>query len=259
LNLLAFLGTTFMNDGRVDDRLEQFGLWSFFHKHLIVELFTTLRDQLADAYWVDMESEILLVPQPSGPARPVAPDIDITQLKQSNSDRASSLDVTPALLEADEAIGEFEQNWIEIRRRDWPDPDDKLGSRIVSVIEVVSPTNKGIFGERDLRKFLAQRREYLLSAASYTEIDLLIGGTRDLPPPVERLEEHPLIVWSSQVQDQSRHYWAWGWQQTEPLPSFVLPLDHPNLFPVKLSECYQRAYDSNRWPSRLELMSRESC
>jgi len=239
----------------VDARLEQYGLWSVFHKHLIVELFTRLRDELGDDYWVDMESEILLVPRPAGPARAVAADVDVTQLGvQQDSVAPLSAAVTPALLEADEPIGESEQSWMEIRRRDWPDRDDRLGCRIVGVVEVLSPSNKGLFGERDLRKFLAKRRDYLLSTVSYTEIDLLVAGQRELPSAVEELTEHPLIAWSSQVRERSRHYWAWGWEQNQPLPTIALPLDYPRACSVDLAACYGRAYETNRWPSRLELV-----
>ncbi|NLX96324.1 MAG: hypothetical protein GXY83_09110 [Rhodopirellula sp.] len=52
----------------VDDRIEQFRLWSVFHKHLIVEWFALLRDEFGGDYWVDMESEVLLIPRPPGPA-----------------------------------------------------------------------------------------------------------------------------------------------------------------------------------------------
>ena len=238
----------------LDLRVEQYGLWSVFHKHLIVELFTSLRAELGDAYWVDMETEILLVPRPSGPARPVAPDANVSRIEHGRSSQEASIAATPALLEVDEPIGEFEQSWIEVRRRDWPDLDDRLGSRVVSVIEVLSPSNKGLFGERDLRKFLGKRRDYLLSTVSYLEIDLLVAGTRDLPSPVEKLAEHPSIAWSSQVQERSRHYWAWGWQQNDPLPSVVLPLDYPRVRSVDLRGYYQRAYETNQWTSRLHLV-----
>ena len=242
----------------VDARVERHGLWSVFHKHLIVELFTRLRDELGDDYWVDMESEILLVPRPEGPARPVVPDVDVTKLKdQHDSTVPVSAGVTPALLEVDEPIGEFEQSWIEIRRRDWSDPNDRLRSRVVGVVEVMSPSNKGMFGDRDLRKFLTKRRDYLLSTVSYTEVDLLVTGQRDLPPAVDTVTEHALIAWSSQVRERSRHYWAWGWEQNDPLPTVVLPLDYPQLCSVDLSVCYQRAYESNRWASRLELVEQQ--
>jgi hypothetical protein len=242
----------------VDERLEQYGLWSVFHKHLIVELFTNLRDELGDDYWVDMESEIVLVPRPAGPARPVAADVDVTRLGIHRDAPALALaTITPALLEVDEPIGEFEQTWIEIRRRDWPDRDDRMGSRIVAVVEVVSPSNKGIFGERDLRKFLAKRRDYLLSTVSYTEIDLLVVGQRELPSAVEKLAEHSLIAWSSQVRECSRHYWAWGWEPNHPLPTIALPLDYPHTCSIDLGACYGQAYQTNRWPDRLELAERQ--
>jgi len=241
----------------VDARLERYGLWSVFHKHLIVELFTNLRDELGEDYWVDMESEILLVPRPAGPARPVAADVDVTKLGDQHRSTAPTAPVTPALLEVDEPIGEFEQSWIEIRRRDWPDRDDRIGSRIVGVVELVSPSNKGLFGERDLRKFLSKRRDYLLSTVSYTEIDFLVSGQRELPSPVEKLAEHSLIAWASQARERSRHYWAWGWGQNEPLPTIALPLDHPHTCSVDLAACYGRAYQTNRWPARLELAERE--
>lgn len=238
----------------VDLRVEQYGLWSVFHKHLIVELFTSLRAELGDAYWVDMETEILLVPRPSGPARPVGPNASVSQIDHGRSTQQPSIAATPALLEVDEPIGEFEQSWIEVRRRDWPDSEDRLGSRVVSVIEVLSPSNKGLFGERDLRKFLSKRRDYLLSTVSYLEIDLLLAGTRDLPSPVEKLAEHPLMAWSSQVQERSRHYWAWGWQSNDPLPSVVLPLEYPHVHSVDLEGYYHRAYETNHWTSRLQLV-----
>jgi hypothetical protein len=246
-----------MSTDPVDVRLEQFGLWSVFHKHLIVQLFTSLRDELGEDYWVDMETEILLVPRPSGPARPVAPDVDVSRISDGATAATACTGVTPALLEVDEPIGEVEQNWIEIRRRDWPDPDDPLGSRVVGVVELLSPSNKGLFGQRDLRTFLAKRRDYLLSTVSYTEIDLLLGGTRELPAAVEKVAEHPLIAWSSQMQERSRHYWAWGWQPSDPLPTVVLPLDDPHVRSIDLALHYQRAYEQNRWPSRLELVEQQ--
>jgi len=221
-----------------------------------VELFTRLRDELGDEYWVDIESEILLVPRPAGPVRPVAPDVEVTSTRlgnHENSEPPVSATITPALLEADEAIGEFEQSWIEIRRRDFSDRTDRLGTGVVGVVEVMSPSNKGLFGERDLRKFLAKRRDYLLSTVSYTEIDLLVAGQRELPSAVEKLAGHPLIAWSSQVREQSRHYWAWGWDQNQPLPTIALPLDNPRVCSIDLSACYQRVYETNRWASRLEL------
>jgi hypothetical protein len=201
-----------------------------------------------------METEILLIPRPSGPARPVSPDTSVSRIEQGRSSEQPPVGATPALLEVDEPIGESRQSWIEVRRRDWSDPHDRFGSRIVSVIEVLSPSSKGLYGERHLRKFLGKRGDYLSSTVSYLEIDLLSAGTRELPSPVEKLAEHPFVAWSSQVQQRSRHYWAWGWQQSDPLPSVVLPLDYPHIRSFDLGTHYQRACETNRWTSRLEFV-----
>jgi hypothetical protein len=234
--------------------VERFGLWSVFHKHFVVELFTYLRDELGDEYWIDIESEILLVPQPSGPARPVSPDVTIAQACNSLSSGSSTSGVTPALLEVDEAIGEFEQNWIEIRRRDWPDPGDSRGARVVAVLELLSPSNKGLFGERDFRKFVAKRRDYLLSTVSYTEVDVLMLGTRELPPAVNKVSTYAFFAWSSQVRERTRHHWVWGWNEDQPVPIITLPLDYPRLCPLDLAGCYQLAYETNHWLGRLSAI-----
>lgn len=236
---------------RVDSRIEQRGLWWTFHKHLIVELFQWLRERLGEAYLVDFESQVLLIPRFSGPGRSVSPDVEVSVWVPERAGSAG-LTPTPALLEADEALDEFEQDAIYIRRRDQPDAADPFGSRVVSIIELLSPSNKGLTGSADRRKFLAKRQDYLTSSVSYTEIDLLEGGKRDLPQAVERLEAYPHMVWASQVQVESRHHWGWGWGKDDPVPAITLPLDYPHVHTLDLGQCYEGAYVRNRWSLRLE-------
>jgi hypothetical protein len=156
---------------QIDPRVEQRGLWWSFHRHLIIEIFEQLRDTLGNTYLVDLETQVLLVPRFTGTARSVSPDVEVTVLSPTGEQaRQADLEPTPALLEVDEALDEFEQYTIQIRRRDRPDPADPFGSEVVSVIEVVSPSNKGLTGTADRRKFLAKRRDYLASSVSYEEV-----------------------------------------------------------------------------------------
>ncbi len=238
----------------IDERIEQRGLWWVFHKHLIVEMFEQLRDQLGDAYLVDFESDLLLIPRLDGPSRPVTADVDVTLLAPAVATYTpAALAPTPALLEADEALDEIEQRSIEVRRRDMPDPDDVFGSRVVAVIELLSPSNKGVYGAADRRKFLAKRRGYLSGPVSYIEIDLLREGERDLPRAVERLSQSPYLVWASQAQPRTRHHWGWGWGTADPLPAITLPLEYPHIHVFDLADCYARAHQRNRWPVRLSF------
>jgi len=236
---------------RVDSRIEQRGLWWTFHKHLIIELFQWLRERLGEAYLVDFESQVLLVPRYSGVVRSVSLDVEVSVLAPEDAGWAG-LEPTPALLEVDEALDEFEQDTIYVRRRDQLDAADPFGSRVVSIIELLSPSNKGLMGSADRRKFLAKRQDYLASSVSYTEIDLLEAGERDLPQPVERLESYPYMVWASQVQVESRHHWGWGWRKDDPLPAVTLPLDYPHVHTLDLGHCYNLAFERNRWSLRLQ-------
>lgn len=242
----------------VDERIEQHNLWWAFHKHLMIEIFEVLRDGLGDEYLVDLESEILLVPK-AGPTRSAAPDVTLsaTPSGAAPSDTPKPT-LTPALIEADEEVMEFEQYSVHIRRRDRPHSDDPFGVQVVSVLELLSPSNKGTSGPRDRQKFLAKRQDYLLSPVSYTEIDLLRGGERELPAAVAELADYPYIAWSSQWRPQARHYWGWGWQVEDPLPTIGVPLEHPHVYPLNLALCYQRAYERNRWPERLQLVEGRS-
>jgi hypothetical protein len=236
----------------IDQRIEEQGVWEQFHKHLIVAMFEALRDQLGEEYLVDFETELLFIPRTAGSVRSVSPDVEISRsgpLQREGS--AEALVPTPAVLEVDEALDEFEQYSIAIRHRDQPDSLDLFGMRIVSVIELLSPTNKGVYGPVGRRKFLTKRQGYLASEVSYTEIDLLQGGQRTLPPTVEQLEEYPYIVWASQSQVQARHHWGWGWEAADPIPVITLPLDFPNVHIFDLGACYRQAYEQNRWPIRL--------
>lgn len=241
---------------RVDERIEQHGLWWAFHKHLVIELFESLREGLGDEYLVDLESELLLVPRVSA-ARPAAPDVALSQVAPPTPAPDEPTPVlTPALIEVDEEIMEFEQYSIQIRRRDFPDPADPFRMQVVAVLELLSPSNKGASGPRDRQKFLAKRQDYLSSPVSYTEIDLLRGGERDLPAALAVLADYPFIAWSSQVQQQVRHHWGWGWEADDPLPTIGLPLEYPRIHPLDLAACYRRAYERNHWDERLQLAGR---
>ena len=235
----------------VDSRIEQQNLWWVFHKHFIIEMFEQLRDQLGDAYLVDLESQVLLIPNPPSITRTVSPDVEVSTLYSPGTLATTTIKPTPALLEADETLSEIEQYAIHIRRRDLLNPLDPLGSQVVSVIELVSPSNKGLSGRNDRRKFLTKRQDYLASSVSYTEIDLLLKGDRNLPKVMEPLENYPYLTWASQIQPQTRHHWGWGWDVTDTLPVITLPLDHPYIHLLDLGHCYQQAYQRNRWEVRL--------
>ncbi|MGH2536412.1 MAG: DUF4058 family protein [Candidatus Promineifilaceae bacterium] len=237
----------------IDERIEERALWESLHRHLIVEIFERLRDGLGHAYLVDFETTLYLVPRAGRHMRSVSADVDVTIVRPgSPAGAGAAATPTPALLEVDEAFDEFERFAIQVRRRDMPDPEDALGMQVVSVLELVSPSNKGSYGANDRRKFLTKRADYLASSLSYVEVDLRRSGQRELPQPMAQLETSPYMIWASRAQLAARHHWGWGWHESERIPTITLPLGFPNVFPLGVAACYANAYLDNQWPVRLD-------
>src|SRR5208337_610478 len=63
----------------------------------------------------------------------------------------------------------------------------KSGRRVVTVIEVLSPSNKTVGPGRDL--YVKKQEELRAGGVSLVEIDLLRAGTRVLSDPLDRIPE----------------------------------------------------------------------
>jgi hypothetical protein len=124
----------------------------------------------------------------------------------------------------------FSEPYIEIRDRD--------GEVVITVIELLSPTNKRPGSDRG--HYLAKRKQYLASSAHYVEIDLLRGGERmpadDLPDCdycvlVRRSENRPRAgVWPLRLRDR--------------LPLIPIPLRAPDPDArLDLQELLHQVYD----------------
>ncbi len=89
------------------------------------------------------------------------------------------------------AVDRERLSFLEIRDRD--------GWQLVTVIELLSPTNK--YSGPDREQYLARRRDLLASAVHFVEIDLLRGGPR---MPMEDLPECDYCVLVSRVETRPR-------------------------------------------------------
>jgi hypothetical protein len=116
---------------------------------------------------------------------------------------------------------------------------DRRGRELVTVVELLSPSNKRAGEDRDL--YLARRREVLRGAAHLVEIDLLRGGTR--APVVDR----PACAYSALVSRAERRpragFWAVGLRDR--LPVIPVPLRAGDgVARVDLQEALHAAYDA---------------
>jgi hypothetical protein len=70
------------------------------------------------------------------------------------------------------------ERWLEIRT---------ASGRLISVIVILSPSNKLESAERD--RYLGRRRAFLAAGANFVEIDLVRQGAPLFPPAVRRVVE----------------------------------------------------------------------
>lgn len=118
---------------------------------------------------------------------------------------------------------------------------------LVAALELLSPSNKGLGNRFDRERHLKKRVEYLDCGISLLELDPLLNGVRDLPPPLTRLTEYDRIGWSAYHHEGRRQYRGWGWNQAEPLPQIDWQIDAEQRPVINLSETLRTAADFNDW------------
>ncbi|MFO0968971.1 MAG: DUF4058 family protein [Gemmataceae bacterium] len=119
--------------------------------------------------------------------------------------------------------------WVEVR--------DVEHERLVTAIEILSPTNKGT--GRD--EYLEKRAEYLHGPAHLMEIDLTREGQRI--PVRKPLPTAPYFVFLSRVgRRPMMDVWPIAWDQRLPtVPVPLLPGDAD--VPLDLQDAFDRVYD----------------
>jgi Protein of unknown function (DUF4058) len=115
---------------------------------------------------------------------------------------------------------------------------DRLGHDLVTVIELLSPSNKRPGDDRE--QYLAKRRELLHSPTHLVEIDLLRGWR---PMPQDGRPECDYSVMVSRA-ERRRAAGFWPIRLRDRLPVIPIPLRAPDVAArVDLQEAIHRAYD----------------
>jgi hypothetical protein len=148
--------------------------------------------------------------------------------------------------------GPFKQSFLEIRRRRRGDDDEV---RLVTVIEILSPSNKKV-GHPSRDQYIVKQRDVLASDAHLVEIDLLRGGTHTAAVPRELVEAKagPFdYLISIHRYDQPRDYLVYPISMTQRLPQIGIPLlpDDADV-PLDLQAVFDRAYDDGPYSREIE-------
>lgn len=119
---------------------------------------------------------------------------------------------------------------------------DRDGRQVVTVVELLSPSNKAAGADRE--NFLAKRRELLSGGVNYVEIDLLRGGRRlpltGLPP----CDYYALVSRPAERPEAD----VWPVHLHEPLPTVPIPLRPGDReAPLNLQAVLHRVYDEAKY------------
>ncbi len=181
-------------------------------------LMTYIRDQIQEQLPFDLVARVeesVSVDADGDEGRLVAPDVSIVEDGDVASFGFSSASAV-ALAEPLMVLEEEPQTARHVRILDL-----SSGERVVTVIEVLSPSNKATaLGRRD---YWRKQQDYLNSGVNLVEIDLLRCGQYVLATELERLPEHRRRTYMMSVRTRTRTI-LFGASIREALPTIAIPL-----------------------------------
>jgi len=240
----------------MDPYLEDPYIFPDFHHQLASGLSRALNVRLPEPYYarVEMRPEVGIIDEEDEPTRPIIPDVLVLREPSRAGRGGSALANPPPVagartevspwVELDRLPGEMPRHaFVEIR-------DSKRGHKLITIIEILSPSNKARGPDR--LAYEAKQREVLESDASLIEIDLLRSGRRVLPNA--HLEEGirilrcPYVVLVSRAWDRdnlSLGDFVFRIGQRDPLPCIPVPLKQGEAeLPLDLQFLMNDVYDA---------------
>jgi hypothetical protein len=223
----------------MDPYLEEPGLWPDVHLGLISQIQAQLNQRLRPKYHVRVEERVYVSDENDPGREVIIPDLRVADAGRNARDDWSAAETAGVYAAVAEPVvlttlidDEIHEAFLEVI--------DRADQSVVTVIEILSPTNK-VSGSRGRASYQEKRREIMTSASHLVEIDLLRAGvaihTRELLPPadyyvhVSRKAKRPKAV-------------VWPILLTQRLPVIAIPLRPEDAdAPLDLQEVLTVAYD----------------
>lgn len=219
----------------MDPYLEHPALWPGLHNRLIITIANQLQPHLLPRYVASVEQRVFV----EGPNRENIPDVLVRKLRPSSeATTATKRSVgTPVLLVVDPV--EVHEVYIEIL-------DRYAGMKVVTVIELVSPSNKR--GREGRRHYRTKQRETLAGRQHLVEIDLLRRGRHILSVPrwsAQDLAPYDYFACVSRYPDRHQ-FETYPCRLRQRLPLINVPLEAPDAdvtldLQAALEQAYQEA------------------
>jgi Protein of unknown function (DUF4058) len=220
--------------------------WGDIHHRLITYGSDQLQSVLPFGLVASIEERVVLETA-EGPEGVRVPDVRVIETRRVKPKKTAAANgpavAEPLVLKIGEQVT---QGYIEIR-------DARSGMRVITVIEVLSPSNKLPGDGQD--KYLKKRRELRDGRVSLVEIDLVRTGKRLLPVfPSDLPEDYrtPYLIWARR-----------GWEVeavevyrvplTERLPIIKIPLRQSETDALlDLQPLIEQCYRNGRYEDRID-------
>ena len=222
--------------------LEQPGSWMDFHQAFAIYIRDTLVPLVGTNYYVGVEERLYVSEWNEEDRESFVGRADVSVHEPMNGPRDSS--TLTATLEAPlQVLVEIPEanvglNALSIR--------DRESEAIVTVIEILSPSNK--FAGDDRAAYLEKRAEILSTNTNLVEIDILRGGPKLPARGMTKCDYHILVS----SPKHRPHAGVWPFNLREPIPPFPVPLrdsDSPAI--LNLKPVLDRLYDAANYGRRI--------
>jgi hypothetical protein len=170
----------------MDPYLEDPAHWPGVHNLLVGEIMAALNRQLRPRYYADIEERVYISDENDPGRKTIIPDIRVLPTGSKKKPAGAKPSKAPPALVCEPVVvttifeEEIREPFLKVVERD--------SRQVVTVIEVLSPTNK-ITGSRGRDQYAEKRADVLQSETNWVEIDLLREGEpvicRELYPECE--------------------------------------------------------------------------
>lgn len=213
--------------------LERASVWPSFHINFLTSALFHLTARLRPEYIVTVGTR-MYVHEPPAEERRLVGLTDVGVYQPPAPGGGGIAVVAPAYGTLPVGIQVERARFLEIR--------DKEGFGLVTVIELLSPSNK--YAGDDHEQYLRKRWEVLRSRTHFVELDLLRGGGR---MPLDGIPECDYCALVCRVEERPR-VGIWSWHLRDPIPSVPIPLregDADVLLDIKV--VLDQVYDGGRY------------
>ncbi len=228
----------------MDPYLEAPDIWPDLHDALAGEIRGALNRSLPAPYYarLEMRPEIGIVEEPR--PRKIIPDVTVVRRPAGTVGASTTAILDQARTELSDGIevrcfdDAIKHHFVEVR-------DSTRGHKLITLIEIVSPSNKRPGPDREA--YVNKQADVLSSDTSLVAIDLLRSGDRPLPDSLligGPLERSDYLVVVNRAWDRGT-YILFPFSIRQLLPCIPIPLrEKETVVPLDLQFILNRAYES---------------